>query len=96
MLDERLTDLGRRNAEERMLHLFLDIHERQAQRHAIDADGSYAFPLRQEDIADALGLTTVHVSRTLATLKKKGLVILKQGQLTLPDLDAAHAAIERI
>jgi len=96
MLDDRLIDLGRRNAEERILQLLLEIHGRQAQRHAIDLNGSYEFPLRQEDIADALGLTTVHVSRTLAALKKKGLVILQLGRLTLPDLDAAHAAIERI
>lgn len=96
MLDERLTDLGRRNAEGRILRLLLEIHKRQARRNAIDADGGCEFPLHQEDIADALGLTTVHVSRTLKTLRKKGLMVLKQGRLILPDIDAAHATVERI
>jgi CRP-like cAMP-binding protein len=44
------------------------------------------FPLTQELVADALGLTSVHVNRTLQVLRETGAVEWKGGRLTIPDL----------
>jgi DNA-binding transcriptional regulator LsrR (DeoR family) len=43
------------------------------------------FPLTQQHIADALGLSLVHTHRTMATLKKRGLFRIEAGQLSLGD-----------
>jgi CRP-like cAMP-binding protein len=46
-------------------------------------DGSFAFPLTQEMLADALGLSVVHVSRTMKQLREADLVHIKDGRLQL-------------
>ncbi len=71
--DERLSDLGRRTAKERIARLALVLHDRLTGRGMVNGD-SIPFPLRQEHIADALGLTKVHVSRTLQGLRHEGLL----------------------
>jgi CRP-like cAMP-binding protein len=50
------------------------------------------FPLTQEHIADACGLTNIHVNRTLTALKKENLLAWKDKTLTIPDLDRLAAA----
>jgi len=50
------------------------------------------FPLTQEHIADACGLTNIHVNRTLTALKNEHLLALKDKTLTIPDLDRLAAA----
>ncbi len=60
-LERRLVDVGRRLALGRMASLFIDLEERLAQR-GHDTKTQFDFPLRQEHLADALGLTTVHVN----------------------------------
>ena len=70
--DERLSDLGRRTAKERIARLVLELHDQFAGRGMVDR-GSFPFHVRQEHIADALGLTKVHVSRTLQGLGHDGL-----------------------
>jgi len=50
----------------------------------------YPFPLRQQHIADAVGLTPVHVSRVLSLFRERGLVVLSDGVLqvfNLPELE---------
>lgn len=83
-LDYRITDLGRRDALERIARFLLEIGDR-LKRRGLATDETFAFPLRQEHIADALGLTTVHVSRTIAMLRGEGLVTLGHGLLTIHD-----------
>jgi biotin operon repressor len=84
--EERVFDhmvrLGQLTAKERVLHLFLELYER------LDAVGlvkndSYRLPLTQEIVADALGLSIVHINRTLQQLRREGLVTLKSGMVTL-------------
>ncbi len=43
-------------------------------------------------MGDAIGLSTVHVNRTLQDLREAGLVIWKGKQVTIPDLEALKAA----
>jgi DNA-binding transcriptional regulator YhcF (GntR family) len=49
------------------------------------ADDRLPFPLTQEDLADATGLTPVHVNRTLKQLREEGLVELQGKMLTIMD-----------
>lgn len=49
---------------------------------------SIPFPLKQEDIADTLGLTAIHVNRTLHALRDEGLLEIHKHELTILDYDA--------
>jgi CRP/FNR family transcriptional regulator len=85
-LDGRLTDLGRRTADERMAHFLLSVYDRLKKRgYAVGQ--SVPFPLRLHHLADALGLTATHVSRMLAALRQQGLISLSQSRLTVHDED---------
>lgn len=85
---DTLTDIGRRTAREAVAHFLLRIHRRIRVRMGAGADGSVPFPLRQEHIGDALGLTSVHVCRTLGKLRNDGLVEIGQGRLRIIDASA--------
>ncbi len=82
--DERLSDLGRRSAKERIARLAIVLHDQLASRGMVN-DGSFPFHLRQEHIADALGLTKVHVSRTLQGLRHEGLLEIGRQTATILD-----------
>ncbi len=82
--DERLSDLGRRTAKERIARLVIEFHDRLAKRGMVD-HGSFSFHLRQEHIADALGLTKVHVSRTLQALRHEGFFAIDRQAATILD-----------
>jgi len=84
-------NLGQRSAYERIAHLMCEIFIRL--RIVGMADGnSCHFPLTQVDIADATGLTAVHVNRTLQDLRRDGLIELQSRTLRIPDLEALKAA----
>ena len=83
--DERLSDLGRRTATERIARLVLKIHDQSDSRGMVKG-GAFPFPLRQEHIADALGLTKVHVSRTLRALRQEGLLKMGRDTALIHDL----------
>ena len=79
-------NLGQRTASERMAHLLCEIFFRL--RLAGFTEGlSCEFPLTQADLADATGLSKVHVNRTLQELRAAGLVVLKGKTLTVPNLE---------
>jgi CRP-like cAMP-binding protein len=78
--------LGQRTAYERVAHLLVEIYLRlKAVRRA--HDGRCDFPLTQNDVADATGLTSVHVNRTLQELRRDGLIELERRQLQIVDLE---------
>ena len=86
---ELLTALGQRSAEERIAYLLLHLLQRIAALNVI-RERRYPFPLRQQHIADAVGLTPVHVSRVLRLFRDRRLVVLSEGVLTvfnLPELE---------
>lgn len=85
---EHLMSLGRRPARERLAHLFLELYHRLLAREPGLEGRSVTLPLRQEHIADAIGLTTIHVSRTLKSLREDGLLEYHTGRLTLFDRPA--------
>ena len=69
-----------------LAHLFCEMLTRA--RAACLSDGaSMDLPLTQEDVADALGMTSVHVNRTLAVLRSGALADFRGGRLSVPDVD---------
>ena len=71
--NERLLDLGRRTATERIARLALELHDHLAERD-MARRGWFPFHLRQEHIADALGLARAPVGRALKSLRHDGLM----------------------
>jgi CRP-like cAMP-binding protein len=79
-------NLGQRTAYERLAHLLIELYLRlntigRAQHGRCD------FPLTQKDLAEATGLTAVHVNRTLQELRRDGLIELDRRQLQILDLE---------
>jgi CRP-like cAMP-binding protein len=79
-------NLGQRSAYERLGHLLMELYMRLAAVGRA-ADGRCDFPLTQNDLADATGLTAVHVNRTLQELRRDGLIELERKQLRIRDLE---------
>jgi CRP-like cAMP-binding protein len=79
-------NIGRRIALERVAHLLCEIVERLRPVGLIDGK-ICAFPVTQMDLADATGLSVVHLNRTLQELRSSGLIILRDRILTINDLD---------
>jgi CRP-like cAMP-binding protein len=84
-------NLGQRTAYERLSHLFVELFLR-LEAVGLTQGKSCDFPMTQVDIADASGLTAVHVNRTLQELRREGLIELQGRRLTIPDLEALKAA----
>ena len=79
-------NLGQRSAYERLGHLLVELYLRLAAVNRA-ADGRCDFPLTQNDLADATGLTSVHVNRTLQELRRDELIELERKQLHILDLE---------
>jgi CRP/FNR family transcriptional regulator, anaerobic regulatory protein len=74
--------VGRRTAEERIAALIVKLYKR-ANALGLVTDGTFAFPLTQQHIADALGLSLVHTNKTLARLRRLGMFTQGNGSLKL-------------
>src|SRR5258708_2720240 len=81
-VDENLTSAGRRTATERAAALIVMLYKR-AKALGLVVDGTFLFPLRQQHIADALGLSLVHTNKTLGRLRHIGMLKRMNGSLTL-------------
>jgi len=84
---EWVANVGQRTALERIAHVFCEMFIRLSSLGLSDGD-SCDWPLTQTDLADATGLTAVHVNRTLQDLRGRGLVRTSGRRLVVPDLDA--------
>ena len=84
VLRERIIDHGRRDAHERIAHLFCEMLIRD-RIVGMAQDDAIPVPLTQEELADATGLTPVHVNRTLKQLREDGLIELKARTLRIVD-----------
>ncbi|MEG8024315.1 helix-turn-helix domain-containing protein [Sphingomonas aurantiaca] len=90
-MSDRLTTIGRMGASERLSTLLLDIMA----RLRVTAGGivdSFDLPLTQTDIGDALGLTKVHVNRTIRALEKSGVIERTGRRVRIVDEAALVAA----
>ncbi|WP_245820580.1 Crp/Fnr family transcriptional regulator [Flavimaricola marinus] len=86
MVVEHLVDVGRRDAAQRMAHFLLELGSRLTLAGMGSRDG-FACPLTQYLLADALGLSSVHVNRVLRQLREAGMVTFRDGQVTFQDHD---------
>lgn len=77
--------LGRRSAIERTASLFCELHIRLG-LVGLATDTGFDLQLTQEELADCLGLTSVHVNRTLKELRERGMVEFRGGRVKLRDL----------
>ena len=87
--EQLATNLGRRRAEQRIAQLFLNLSRRLKLRGLV-RDDSFEFPLRQQHIADATGITPVHANRVLRSLRKDGLITMRDGILKITDFAGLH------
>lgn len=82
LLTERIINIGRRPAVEALGHFLLEMKVRQ------DTPGDeFDLPLKQSVIADALGISAVHVSRIFSQLKERGLARFCHGRVIIDNLD---------
>ena len=90
MLRERIVALGRRSAPSGVAYLLCELVLRQrvigmAEDHAI------RLPFTQTDLADTLGLTSVHVNRVLQSFRRDELITLEHRRLTLRNVEKLEA-----
>lgn len=81
-LFDHIVRLGRHTARERIVHLLLELRDRLELAGLVKAQ-TFRIPLTQETLADTLGLSVVHIHRTLQQLRREGLIELKSGGVTL-------------
>lgn len=84
LLGAEVARLGRRSARERMAHFICEMVTRLGYPQSAGRRG-YHFPLTQEQVADVLGLTVVHVNRTLQDLRAMELVEWRAHRLEILD-----------
>ncbi len=98
MVVEHLVGLGRRDADARMAHFLLELGVRLS-LVGMGSKKGYACPLTQYHLADALGLSAIHVNRVLRKLREDELVTFRDGFVTfnnyeglvkLADFDPAY------
>ena len=85
MVVEHLVSIGRRSAIERMAHFFMELAERLS-LVGLATEAEFKCPLSQFVLADALGLTAIHVNRVLRQLRERGLLALQKGTVKIHDL----------
>jgi CRP-like cAMP-binding protein len=83
--------LGRRSAISRVAHLLCEMHVRLGIVGLVEGE-CYDLALTQADLAECLGLTAVHINRTLKELREQGLVEFKSRKVTIID----RARLERV
>jgi CRP-like cAMP-binding protein/PAS domain-containing protein len=86
VVQQHLVNLGRRTALARVAHLLLELGERLRLVGRADEAG-FRCPLTQTDLGDALGLTSVHVSRTLKQLRETGCLTFRNGFVAFVERD---------
>jgi CRP-like cAMP-binding protein len=80
---EWLVNVGQRDGLQRLAHFFCEMAARLQTLGAANTDGSITIPVTQSELADTLGMTTVHVNRVLQRLRSEGLLVWKSRRLTI-------------
>lgn len=83
VLAQWVVNVGRRDARSRIIHLLCEIACRLGV--ADDEQVEFGFPVTQLQLADATGLTPVHVCRITSKLRADGLVLIRNKRVTIPD-----------
>lgn len=80
ILIEHLISIGRRSAFVRIAHLLLELGHR-ARTNGTGDENSFFCPLTQTELADALGLTPIHINRMLRELREESLLIFRNNEV---------------
>jgi CRP-like cAMP-binding protein len=80
---EWLLTMGRLNATKQMGHLFCELQARLEAVELASPEGGYEMPITQNEFADALGVSVVHVNRTLQELRRLGLIRWENGRVVI-------------
>lgn len=88
---EWTVNLGQRTAIERIAHLMCEIIFRMRGVGLCCGD-TCEFPITQNDLAEATGMTAVHLNRTIQEMRGQGLIMWKGRELHIPDMDALRRA----
>lgn len=87
IMAERLVNMGRRSAREKVAHFICEMHLRLS-KTCPNISHQFHLPLSQQVLADVLGLSAVHVSRTFSELREEGLLYRERNRIDIPDPDA--------
>lgn len=90
---ETILSIGRRSAVARVAHLICELNLRLKSVHLSDGK-RFMLPMTQLDVADATGLTSVHVNRMLKQLRDEGLMTFRSGEVVIQDWEALKLAAE--
>ena len=93
IISEHLVNIGRRDAYTRVGHLYAELYWR-LDTVGLVQDFTYTLPLSQTMLADALGLSFVHISRTIRRLRQDGLVQVNGSRVVIDDLPALERAVD--
>ena len=91
ILREWLLSVGQRDAIQKLCHFFCEMAVRLEAVGGINDDGTFELPVNQVTLADTLGLTPVHINRTLQRLRTEGLIRLCQRRLAILDRERLAA-----
>ena len=86
-----IANLGRRSAYQRLAHLFCELFVRMRNLGLVDRDG-FRLPMTQAELADACGLSPVHVNRVLQQLRREGLIVTTGDLHSIVDLQGLREA----
>lgn len=84
-LRQWVVNIGRRDAFERTAHLFCELWQRMQAVGLVNETDQFDLPLTQSELADTLGMTSVHINRILQRLREGGLIVLGKRRLTILD-----------
>jgi CRP-like cAMP-binding protein len=88
---ELVVSLGARDALKRLAHLICELHMRLSSVGLVDSDNRFDFAITQAEMGEALGLSTVHVNRTIQQLRRRQLIAMGHGTVQILDLDGLAA-----
>lgn len=77
--------LGRLGAEGRVAHFFCELNAR-LEMVELAKDGQFVLPATQADVAEACGITGVHVNRVLRVLRERNVLLFRSGEVRILDL----------
>jgi len=89
-----MVNIAHQDARGKIVFMLLEIYQRLKSRGLIDSF-TFPFPLKHEDIAETLGLTAVHVNRTLHKLYRENLLVLRKHEVTILNYDKLTALVDQ-
>ena len=85
VMSEWIVSIGRRSAEAKLAHLLCELRCRYKQASLLSVDGFYPFTATQVQIADVLGITSIHVNRMIRSLRDRRLATVNRSGIIIHD-----------